>query len=112
MTQPTDFCIIYVTTPDVDMARRLAQSIVSRRLAACANIIPQMESLYWWEGKMEIGNECVLIFKTRRSLTSALTDAVKAEHTYKCPCVVELPIAGGSSDFLAWIDAETTPLAG
>jgi len=101
-------CIVYVTAP-VDEARALAHAVVSRRLAACANVIPKMESIYWWDGKMETGDESVVIFKTRRSLASALTDVVRSEHSYECQCVVVVPIEGGNPDFLAWIDAETVP---
>jgi len=101
-------CIVYVTAP-IDEARGLAHAVVSRRLAACANVIPKMESIYWWNGELETGNESVVIFKTRRSLASALTDVVKAEHSYDCPCVIVVPIEGGNPDFLAWIDAETVP---
>jgi periplasmic divalent cation tolerance protein len=107
MPDPVEHCLVYITTSDLDEARRLAQSIVERRLAACANILPQMQSFYWWEGALEESSECVLLFKTRRSLVPALTDAIKAEHSYDCPCVLELPIQGGNRDFLAWIDNET-----
>ena len=101
-------CLVYVTAP-VDEARTLARTIVSRRLAACANVIPRMESVYWWNGNMETGDESVVIFKTRRTLAAALTDVVKAEHSYQCACVIVVPIEGGNADFLAWIDAETVP---
>ena len=101
-------CIVYVTAP-VDEAHTLAHAVVSRRLAACANIIPKMESLYWWNGKLETAHESVVIFKTRRTLATALTDLVRAEHSYECPSVIVVPIEGGNPDFLAWIDAETVP---
>lgn len=107
MLNTPDVCLVYVTTADLDEAQRLAQSIVSRRLAACANILPRMQSIYWWKGEMAEAAECVLLFKTRRSLVRTLTDAVKAEHSYECPCVVELPIEGGNVDYLAWIANET-----
>jgi periplasmic divalent cation tolerance protein len=107
MADPGDFCFIYVTAADAVNARRLARTIVERRLAACANIIPTMESVYWWQGAIQEANECAVIFKTRRSLVAGLTDAVKAEHSYECPCVVALPIVDGNQDYLRWIGDET-----
>src|SRR5258708_352825 len=111
MQDAAHFCFVYVTTADVNDARRLAHSIVERRLAACANILPGMESLYWWNGVLQTANECVVVFKTRRALTAALTDAVKADHTYDCPCVVVLPIIDGNPDYLRWIGDETVASA-
>ena len=101
-------CFVYVTAP-VDEADDLAHAVVSRRLAACANVIPQMKSIYWWNGELEHGAESVIVFKTKRSLARALTDVVVDIHSYECPCVIVVPIEGGNPDFLAWIDAETTP---
>ena len=99
--------LVYMTTESVEAARRLGRTLVERRLAACANILSGMESLYWWDGAVQEGHEAVLVAKTRADLAPALTEAVKALHTYQCPCVVVLPITGGNPDFLAWIDAET-----
>jgi periplasmic divalent cation tolerance protein len=107
MPDTTDYCIVYVTAVDVEEARKLAKSVVGRRLAACANITSHMESLYWWQGVMEPANEAVLILKTRNALVAALTDVIKAEHSYKTPCIVSLPITGGNHEFLRWIGDET-----
>jgi periplasmic divalent cation tolerance protein len=108
MTDTTDYCLVYVTTADVAEARKLAGSVVRRRLAACANILSEMESLYWWNGAIETAKEAVLILKTRKSLAPVLTDVIKAEHSYKTPCVVVVPIAGGNHDFLRWLGDETS----
>ena len=109
MRNKDDYCLIYVTTSSVEEARTIARLVVERRLAACSNILHEMESLYWWNGKLETGDECVLLFKTRRSLADAVADMVKAEHSYECPCVLVVPINGGNTDFLTWMDAETVP---
>lgn len=98
---------MYVTTDDIEQARTIARSIVEQRLAACANIIPSMESVYWWDGEMQSASECIVIFKTRRALIDALTDAVKAIHTYETPCIVALPIIAGSPAYLQWVADET-----
>jgi len=101
--------LVYVTAPDMAEAESLARLAVERRLAACANILPGMRSLYWWRGKLEQAQEVVLVFKTTESLVPALTQALMSAHSYDCPCVVALPIAAGNPDFLRWIETETAP---
>lgn len=99
--------LVYVTTPDMAEAQSLAAMIVSRRLAACANILPGMKSVYQWKGKIEQAEEVVLIAKTRSELVPELTSAIAEAHSYEVPCVVALPIEGGHPPFLQWIDDET-----
>jgi len=107
MSDAGDYCLVYVTTSDAAEARKLAHSALDRRLAACANILPEMESLYWWNGAIETAYECVLLFKTRRSLAHSLMEKIKVEHSYECPAILEVPIEGGNPDFLQWIGDET-----
>lgn len=101
--------LVYVTAPSLAEAESLARLAVEGRLAACANILPGMRSLYWWQGKLESADEVVLILKTTEGLVPALTSALTTAHSYDCPCVVALPIAGGNPDFLRWIADETAP---
>ncbi|MGE4421366.1 MAG: divalent-cation tolerance protein CutA [Pseudodesulfovibrio sp.] len=98
---------VYITCASLEEAGAIGEMLVERRLAACANILPGMRSIYWWRGRMERAEETVLIAKTRDDLVDALTEAVKAAHGYEVPCVVSLPITGGNPDFLAWIRSET-----
>ena len=98
---------LYVTTEKLDEAWRIGQALVTERLAACANVLPGMQSCYMWEGKLTQSNECVLILKTRESLVDRATARIKTLHSYSIPCVVALPILGGNPDFLAWIGRET-----
>lgn len=100
---------IYITCASTEEAENIGAVLVERRLAACANILPGMRSLYRWKGKVERGEEAVLIVKTRTELVAELTDAVKAVHSYEVPCVAALPITGGNPDFLRWIRDETGP---
>jgi len=100
-------CWVYMTAPSAEEARRIGRILVEERLAACVNVIPGMTSLYWWQGKIEEGQETVLIGKTRQDLVDRLTTRVKALHSYTVPCVVALPILGGNPDFLRWIGEET-----
>lgn len=99
---------VYITTSTLEEARRIGRQLVEERLAACVNIIPGMTSFYWWQGKIEEGNETVLIAKTRAELVARLTERVKALHSYTVPCVVALPILGGNPGFLQWIVDETS----
>ncbi|MBI5518513.1 MAG: divalent-cation tolerance protein CutA [Desulfovibrio sp.] len=99
--------LVYVTAPSMAEAERLARLAVEGRLAACANILPGMRSLYWWRGKLENADEVVLILKTTEELVEPLTQALTRAHSYECPCVVALPIASGNPDFLRWIADET-----
>lgn len=101
--------LVYVTAPTLAEAESLARLAVEGRLAACANILPGMRSLYWWQGRLESADETVLLLKTTAELAPALIRALTEAHSYDCPCVVALPIATGNPDFLRWIEAETTP---
>lgn len=103
-----DPMMLYVTAADTDEARRLGRLLVEARLAACANVLGGMTSIYRWQGKIEEGNEAVLIAKTERRHVQAATDLIVRHHSYDCACVVALPIDGGNPDFLTWISDETT----
>lgn len=104
----TEIVLLYCTTASLAEAEAIAQKLVGERLAACANIIPGMRSVYWWQGKLEQGEEAVLILKTRADLVEAATAAVKAAHRYSVPCVLPLAVgAGGNQDYIAWLLAET-----
>lgn len=100
--------IIYITAKDKDEARKIGKELLKSRLAACVNIIEKMNSLYWWEGKLQDDTECVLIAKTKQSLVKKLVKKVKSIHSYSCPCVISLPIIDGNKEFLDWIEKETS----
>jgi periplasmic divalent cation tolerance protein len=97
----------YVTCVDEAQAERIARAVVGERLAACANLIPGMRSLYWWKGTLDESREVVLILKTRPALVPALTHRVKSLHSYTVPCVCVLPVVDGNPDYLRWLVAET-----
>jgi periplasmic divalent cation tolerance protein len=81
--------------------------LVEERLAACANIIGPVRSLYWWEGKLQDEPEAICLCKTRADLVARLAQRVKELHSYECPCVVAVPIVGGNPAFIEWIARET-----
>ena len=101
--------LIYVTAPSHDEALRLARVAVEERLAACANVLSPITSVYWWDGKVNQDGEVALLLKTRAALVEALTARLRELHPYECPCVVALAIDGGNPAFLSWIAAETGP---
>jgi periplasmic divalent cation tolerance protein len=100
---------VYVTVPSVLEARAIAEAVLQDRLAACANILPGMHSIYHWQGKIEQAEECVVVFKTRATLFQALEACVKEMHKYSNPCIVALPLTAASAPYLDWILAETKP---
>ncbi|KAF0928438.1 hypothetical protein E2562_003250 [Oryza meyeriana var. granulata] len=99
--------VVYVTVPNKEAGKKLAGSIISEKLAACVNIVPGIESVYWWEGKVQTDAEELLIIKTRESLLDALTEHVKANHEYDVPEVIALPIKGGNLKYLEWLKNST-----
>ena len=99
--------IVYVTASDQSEARRIGRTLVEERLAACANILEPMNSIYRWEGKVQEASEAVLILKTTQARLEALVNRVKALHSYDCPCIEAWPVAAGYRPFLDWVARET-----
>jgi periplasmic divalent cation tolerance protein len=99
--------LVYATAADADEAQRIGRAVVEERLAACANVLPGMRSFYWWQGRIEEGDEAVLILKTTRARLAELVARVKALHSYDCPSIEALEVADGNPDFLAWVERET-----
>ena len=99
--------LVYTTWPDLASAELAATALLDAKLAACLNIIPGMISLYSWEGKTERACEVVMLIKTRADLTDACIASVRRHHPYTNPAALVLPVTGGASAFLAWINSET-----
>jgi periplasmic divalent cation tolerance protein len=98
---------VYTTYPSIVEAETAGRTLVERRLAACVNILPGMVSFYWWQGKIDRGDEVVMIIKTRAGLAEAARAAVKDMHSYATPAILVLPIESVDADYHAWIVAET-----
>ncbi|KAF7817014.1 protein CutA, chloroplastic isoform X1 [Senna tora] len=99
--------VVYVTVPNKEAGKKLAESIVKEKLAACVNRVPGVESVYEWKGEIQTDSEELLIIKTRQSLLEALTEHVKANHEYDVPEVISLPITGGNLQYLEWLKNST-----
>ncbi|MCS6770881.1 MAG: divalent-cation tolerance protein CutA [Kiritimatiellae bacterium] len=105
-----DVVLGYVTVPDHETARRLAQTLVAERLVACVNILGPIESIYWWEGAVETSREIAMLVKTRGALQDRLVARIRELHPYQIPCVLVVPVLGGHGPFLRWICDETSGL--
>jgi periplasmic divalent cation tolerance protein len=103
-----ELIVVLATASSTHEAETLARLVLEARLAACVNLVPGVESMYWWEGKLEHGREVLMVIKTQRALLEPLTAALKSAHSYSVPEVIALPIVGGNPDYLAWVGAETS----
>jgi periplasmic divalent cation tolerance protein len=99
--------VVFITVDSQETAQKITDKLLTERKAVCINIIPKVESYYWWQGKIENANELLLIVKTRAVLLEGLIALVKQNHPYSVPEIIALPIIGGNKDYLKWIDGET-----
>jgi periplasmic divalent cation tolerance protein len=99
--------VVLVTAPDAETAAGIGRRLVEERLCACANLLPGLRSLYWWEGAVQDEDEVLMLIKTRPSLVDALTRRVEALHPYDTPEVIALTVTAGSAKYLRWIEDST-----
>ncbi len=105
----SDVVVVFVTCPTLSTARRLARHLVTRRLAACVNIIPRIESTFFWNGKIERTPETLLVIKTTLARMATLRRTVVELHPYDTPEVLALPVRTGHQPYLRWVLASTSP---
>ncbi len=101
-TRPS-FAIVLVTAPDLKTARTLARAALQARLAACANLLPGIESRYWWQGRLATSAEVLLLLKTTNARLSALEKLMIQKHPYDTPEFIVLPITRGNHRYLRWL---------
>ncbi len=104
----TDKRIVLTTTGSEDEARRIANYLVENQLAACVNLIPQIESIYRWQGKVESSHEWLLLIKTTADKFAGVRDAIRELHSYELPECIAIAIEDGSPDYLKWIEQSVT----
>jgi len=102
-----DYLLVLTTFPDQGQAEALAARLVRERLAACVNILPRMVSFYEWEGRLERGEEHLIVAKTRGARYPALEAALREAHPYELPEIIAAPITQGLTEYLGWIDMQT-----
>jgi periplasmic divalent cation tolerance protein len=101
-----DVKLMYITAGTLAEAQNIGRTLVEERLVACVNILNNVSSLYWWEGKIQNDQEVILIAKTTRRLIPEVIERVKSLHSYICPCIVFLDLNGGNPAFLNWVETE------
>jgi periplasmic divalent cation tolerance protein len=101
----TNVRIVLTTAGSADEARKIAQALVERRLAACVNIVPQIESVYRWQGKIETASEWLLVIKTVAEAFGDVHATLKALHSYEIPECIMLEVSDGGQEYLDWIAA-------
>lgn len=104
MAKRKECIVVLVTAKDQAQARTIAKGLLDKKLIACANIIKGVESMFWWQGKIDRSSEAMLVIKTRKDLFKKVCACVKTLHSYDTPEVIALPVIEGNADYLNWID--------
>ena len=99
-----DRIMVMITAGSEEEARKIAELLVKEKKAACVNIVPQVDSLFRWKGKIDSARESLLLVKTRASVVSEIISLVKQAHSYDVPEIIALPIIAGSEKYLDWLD--------
>jgi periplasmic divalent cation tolerance protein len=99
--------LVLTNVPDAAIATRIARQLIEQRLAACVNVLPQVQSIYRWQGMIEEAGELTLLIKTTQARYAELEAAIKALHPYDLPEVIAMPIVQGLPRYLDWIEQET-----
>ena len=103
MKRTAKFSVVLVTAPDMKTARKLARAALAERLIACANLVPRLESHYWWQDKIESSSEVLLLLKTTTARLPALQQLILARHPYTTPEFLVLPVQRGARRYLDWL---------
>jgi len=101
------YLVVLITAGSYEEAHKIADVLVGRRKAACVNIVPQVNSFFWWEDKVEEDKESLLLVKTRAELFPEVVNEVKRIHGYDVPEIIALPIVDGNAEYMAWLERET-----
>jgi periplasmic divalent cation tolerance protein len=108
---PDEVLLALSTFPDHEIARKISDDLVRERFVACANIVPEIESVYFWEGKVENSNEVLVLFKLSVEAYEAFERKLKSLHPYDVPEIIAIPVVKGSVDYLGWVRANSSPVA-
>jgi periplasmic divalent cation tolerance protein len=99
--------LILVNTADSAEARRIGRALVEGRVAAAANVIPEVSSIYRWQDDINESSEAMLVLKVSAQRTKEAIEQIRALHSYECPAILALPVADGNPDYLAWVERES-----
>ena len=98
--------VVFITTATAEEAQLISRMLLEQRKAACVNIVPKVDSLFWWQGELNSTQESLVIIKTKASLLPEIINQVRAAHSYEVPEIIAMPIIGGNEEYLNWIDDE------
>jgi periplasmic divalent cation tolerance protein len=98
------YVVIFTTVGNKKEARRVAQAVLQKKLAACVNILDNLESVFWWQGKIDAAKEVLLMIKSKKRLLPKVIKLIKSRHSYEVPEIIALPIIAANPDYLRWID--------
>ena len=101
-----EYCVVFITTEGEEQGRAIADRLLERKLCACANLVPRVDSRFWWKGQLDEARESLLVIKTRRSVLEELGRVVRETHSYEVPEIIALPLIWGSQSYLDWIGRE------
>ena len=97
------YIVIFITCANKDEAEKIASGLIGAKLAACVNVVPGVESLFWWENKLDRAAEVLLIVKSKKTALTKIIKKVKSLHSYSTPEIIALPIVAGDKDYLKWV---------
>ena len=103
----TDVLVVLCSFPKMEVARQIGTHLVERQYAACVNILPSVQSIYQWEGKLCEEQEVMAVIKTTREAFSTLSRELSSMHPYDEPEIIAMPVADGSSGYLSWVMGQT-----
>ncbi len=103
-----NYIVVFITAKDKEEAQKIATTLLKRRQVACVNIVPEVNSHFWWKDKLDAAQESLLVARTRDALLPDIIKTVKKIHSYSVPEIIALPIVGGNEEYLDWIDSEVT----
>lgn len=103
MEKLISYTVIFSTVSSEEEAKKITRALLEEKLAACVNILPSVESFFWWEGKIDTAREMLLIIKTLEKNIPFVTKRIKELHSYKVPEIIAMEISGGNNDYLRWI---------
>lgn len=105
----SDYIVLFVTASSLEEARKIGLTLVEEQVVACANIIPQLQSIFHWQGKICQEEEVLILLKTQNHLFDRIKQRIQELHSYQVPEIIALPIQQGLEPYLSWISTETLP---
>lgn len=111
MNAASEYLMVLITASSLDEAERLARVLIEQKLIACANLVREIQSLFWWQGQIETASEVLLLCKTKAAHFDAIVACITSLHSYETPEIIAMPIVLGSATYLRWIDDATQPSA-